>query len=262
MSIRIKIDEKSLFYGLYNDYVKGQTATVSTPINQSKNQYKWHRDIISLYDTGIDIGNIPNDLLNICQKKTTSKAKSKIKYFYEFKKLYLDGKSLNVNSSFGVYIKEEIDEYITHRNGTKGINTHFGRQKLHYPIGLRYRENGINVDNRRVLDTILVQNGQFAFVVRGFEIDVRDKSLNFITSMIGLKGTFLSNVFRIKKGVGKKLLVNEIDLDAQDISQDSYVMISKINPEKFKDTKFDELSKPEPRMVGLVKNMLVLISKN
>lgn len=32
-------------------------------------------------------------------------------------------------------------------------------------------------------------------------------------------------------------------MEAQDISQDSYVMISKINPDKFKDTNFDKLSK-------------------
>lgn len=31
--IRFKIDEKSLFLGTYNDYKKGQTATVSTPLN-------------------------------------------------------------------------------------------------------------------------------------------------------------------------------------------------------------------------------------
>ena len=34
--VRFKIDEKSLFYGVYNDYNRGQTATVSTPLNQSK----------------------------------------------------------------------------------------------------------------------------------------------------------------------------------------------------------------------------------
>ena len=241
--IRIKIDEKSLFYGLYNDYVKGQTATVSTPINQSKDPNKWHKDIISLYSTGLDIGSIPEDLLDKCLTKTTAKANSKINYFYSFDNLFLDGEKLDVNSSFGFYIKEEIDEFITKRDGSKGKNTHLGRQKLHYPVSLNYHGYGLNIDNAKVLDAILDKNGGFAFVVRGFEIDVDKKTLNFITSMIGLKGILLSNVFRKKKGVGKKLLVDDLNLEAQDISQDSYVMLSKVNPEKSKDTNFDALSK-------------------
>ena len=54
MKFRFKIDEKSLFYGLYNDYAKGQTATVSTPINQSKDPNKWHKDIMKLFTSGLE----------------------------------------------------------------------------------------------------------------------------------------------------------------------------------------------------------------
>ena len=46
--IKFKIDEKSLFYGMYNDYERGQTATVSTPFNQSTNPNKWRKDILKL----------------------------------------------------------------------------------------------------------------------------------------------------------------------------------------------------------------------
>ena len=55
--------------------------------------------------------------------------------------------------------------------------------------------------------------------------DTEKKSINFLTSLIGLKGTFLSNVFKIQKGVGKKLLLDEINLEAQDISTDSLIVL-------------------------------------
>lgn len=241
--LRVKIDEKSLFYGLYNDYERGQTATVSTPINQSHNPDKWHKDIIALYTSGLAMANPPQALLNKCLNKTTSQANSKIDYFFEFKKILIDGVPLKTDKSFGIYVKEEIDMFIKNKEGKMVRNTHLGRQKLHYPISLHYHDRNINVDNSSVLDSILTQNGGFAFVVRGFECDTENKTLNFLTSLIGLKGIFLSNVFKIQKGVGKKLLLDEIDLEAQDISSDSMVLISHKNPEKFQDTNFDELSK-------------------
>ena len=73
MKFRFKIDEKSLFYGLYNDYVRGQTATVSTPINQSKDPDKWHKDIMKL--------------LNTIEDKTNMKPYGFAKHLKERKKL-------------------------------------------------------------------------------------------------------------------------------------------------------------------------------
>ena len=52
---KIKIDEKSLYFGIYNDYEMGEVMTSSTPINQSKNPEKWHKDIIKLIDSGINL---------------------------------------------------------------------------------------------------------------------------------------------------------------------------------------------------------------
>ncbi len=241
--IRIKIDEKSLFYGLYNDYRRGETATVSTPINQSKNPKKWHNDIIALYSSGLALIDPPGELIEKCLNKTTSQANSKIDYFFEFKSIFIDGIPLKIDKSFGIYVKEKIDSFIKNKQGKMVPNTHLGRQKLHYPISLHYQGQGINVDNTAVLESILAQNGGFAFVVRGFECDTEKKSINFLTSLVGLNGTFLSNVFKIKKGVGKKLLLDKINLEAQDILMDSMVLISHNNPMKFNGTDFDELSK-------------------
>ena len=44
MKYSFNIDEKSLYRGIKNDYKKGQTATVHTPINQSKDKNKWRND--------------------------------------------------------------------------------------------------------------------------------------------------------------------------------------------------------------------------
>lgn len=243
MKFRFKIDEKSLFYGLYNDYVRGQTATVSTPINQSKDPNKWHKDIMKLYDSGLESKNIPQELVDKCLNKTTSQANSKLINFYEFNEIYFDGIKLECEVSFGIYIKEEIDQFIINKKGKKVQNTHLGRQKLHYPISLHYNSLGYNVDNTKVLNAILEQNGGFAFVVRGFECDTYNKSINFITSLIGLKGLLLSNVFKKQKGVGKKLLVDEIDLEAQDIIVDDCVLVASDYKGSSHNTNFDQINK-------------------
>lgn len=229
--IKFKIDEKSLYYGIYNDYKKGQTATVATPLNQSKNPDKWHKDILCLLDTKLVINTIPPVLQGKCLNKSTSQANAKVNAFFEFKNLYLDGVKINTPYSFGMYIKEEIDEYIIARNGKKVRNTHLGRLKLHYPITLKHESDGYKVNNKEILEKILKQNGGFAYIVRGFEVNTDENSLNFITTMIGVEGVFLSNVFVKQKGVGKKLLLKEIDLDSLNIitrsEDDSKVQLSK-----------------------------------
>jgi len=240
---KMKIDEKSLFFGLHNDYERGQTATVSTPINQSKDESKWHKDIIKLFSSGLNSLNLPDVLVNKCLNKTTSKANSKLLYFFEFKNIFLDGIALETSSSFAMYVKEETDNLIKNKINRMVNNTHLGRQKLHYPITLLHKTDHYNVDNSDVLNCILRQNGGFAFVVRGFEVDPENKSLNFLTSLIALKGTLLSNVFKIQKGVGKKLLVNEIDLEEQDISPDGLVFVSDYECKPMTENDFDKLSK-------------------
>lgn len=243
MKFKFKIDEKSLFYGLHNDYERGQTATVSTPINQSKNPNKLHKDIMKLYDSGLESKNIPQELIDKCLNKTTSQANSKLVYFYEFNNIYIDGIKLSCDSSFGMYIKEEIDEMIINKKGKKVPNTHLGRQKLHYPISLHFNSLGYKVDNTKVLNAILEQNGGFAFVVRGFECDTNEKSINFITSLIGLKGLLLSNVFKKQKGVGKKLLIDKINLEVQDIVVDDCVLIASDYKASCHNKNFDEINK-------------------
>lgn len=240
--IKFKIDEKSLFYGIKNDYQKGQTATVHTPLNQSKDPNKWHHDILALTKTNIECKSIPDMLVERCLRNTTSDANSQLNQLYVFNNLLLDGQPLNTNNDFCMYIKEEIDEFIINRKGKRTQNTHLGRLKLHYPISLQYKGDGFNIDNKEVLNCILRQNGGFAFVVRGFEYSEENNTLNFITTMVGPEGILLSNVFKRQKGTGKKLLLNEIDVNDFEFIKDN-ILVSGITPTVSVDDALEKVNK-------------------
>ncbi len=215
MKYSFTIDEKSLFIGVKNDYSRGQSPTVHTPLNQSSDEKKWRNDIYDFIkgygDDNID--SIPEMLRERCLRKTTSKASCRIDKLFVFSKFSLDGEPFESENSFAMYVKEETSKNIVKRDGKTTENTHLGRQKLHYPISLTYLSDGYNIDNRKVLNKILERNGGFAYVVNGFDYDTITKILNFRTTMIGLEGVLLSNVFKRKKGVGVKLLVDDIGLD-------------------------------------------------
>ncbi len=215
MKYSIVIDEKSLYRGVKNDFSKGQTPTVHTPLNQSKDEKKWRKDIYDFLNGcgSEDITKLPKRLYDKCLPQTTSKASSKIAGFYIFSKFALDGVPFFVDYSFAMYLKEETSESIIQRDGKVSMNTHLGRQKLHYPISLAHITDGYNIDNRVVLDQIIKENGGFAYVVNGFDYDTETMTLNFKTTMIGLEGVLLSNVFKRQKGIGVKLLVDGIGLD-------------------------------------------------
>ena len=245
-NIRFKIDEKSLFLGTYNDYDRGQTATVATPLNQSKDERKWRKDILELKNYNCNVDNPPEMLIRKCQ--LSSHSGNTIDNVFVFSNLLLDGEKLNTCSQFAMYFKRETDEFITKTDGTRARNTHLGRIKLHYPITFSFKSDGYNIDNRDVLKSIIKQNGGFAFIVRGFEYFQDSKTLNFITSVIGPNGVRLSTVFRRKKGVGKKLMIdpnkvadnNYLAILEQDISvseitdASSYELINKTKSENGK----------------------------
>ncbi len=123
-----------------------------------------------------------------------------------------------MDASFAMYVKQETSEQITTRDGKTAPNTHFGREKLHYPKSLVHSTDGYNIDNNAVLNKILEVNGGFAYMVNGFDVDPTSGSLNFSTTMIGLKDVPLSNVFKRQKGIGTKLLVNGINFDELNVT--------------------------------------------
>lgn len=229
MKYSFNIDEKSLYKGVKNDYSKGQTATVHTPLNQSKDEKKWRNDIFDCLNEykSEDVDNLPETLKDKCLKQTTSYASGKIVGFYVFSKFSLDDIPFDADSSFAMYIKEETSEYIVKRDGTKTANTHLGRKKLHYPLSLAHITDGYNIDNNKVLKKILEENGGFAYIVNGFDVDTELRTLNFKTTMIGPEGVLLSNVFKRKKGVGLKLLVDGLNLDKTIIESTAKKILTK-----------------------------------
>lgn len=235
MIYSFNIDEKSLFRGVKNNYDRGHSATVHTPLNQSKDKEKWKKQIYDFLEgySNKNISTLPNVLMDKCLIKTTSKADCKIIYFYIFSKFSLDGVPFDVDASFAMYVKEEISLQIKQREGEIVNNTHLGRQKLHYPISLFYKSDGFNIDNKLILDKILNVNGGFAYVVNGFDIDTETDILNFRTTMVGLKGVLLSNVFKIQKGSGVKLLVSGINFDEKTLTSPANQILTEEESKSF-----------------------------
>ena len=242
MKYSIDIDEKSLFRGIKNDFKSGHSATTSTPLNQSKDKAKWRNDIYTFLNAcqSEDVSKIPDRLKDLCLRQTTSKAPTKLVNFYVFSNFAVDGVPFEAEASFAMCIKEETAGEISKRDSKTGTNTHIGRQMLHYQVSLNYTTDGYNINNGIVLKRIIDVNGGFAYVVKGFDYDTDTKVLNFRTTLVGLEGVSLSNVFKSKKGIGKKLLVDDIKLNNLDIDKK---LVEKLLPEEERNSFYTTLEK-------------------
>lgn len=191
--IRLPIDTKSLYFNIKNDNLKGHTPTVASPLRKCEGENKLENIIIA-DEAEIDISN-KNDLIELLIKH--SKSKVVIKKVYVFNKLCVNGKPLYLNCSFGCYIKEEVDD----------TKAQFGRLKLHYPSKLMYKDNDLNINNREVYKEISNILGNYAFIIRAFEYETTDGSLNFDALIVGENNIPYSKVFINEKGVGNKFNV-------------------------------------------------------
>ena len=252
--VKFKIDEKSLFYGCINDFEKGHTQSVHTPINQSRKKEKWRNDILKLIDTNARIPDekVSERMIYECQKM--SKSSNIVQDVFIFSNIMVDGVKLDTEKQFMMYIKKETAESIKKQNGKIGINTHLGRLKLHYPVTLKYPFDGYNVDNKAILDSILTLNKNYAYLIRGFEYNTDTETLNIITSLIGPENALLSTIFRVAKGVGRKLRTDSSMITREgyvyktsnddDIEEDKYSKrnaTSRANGKKGEDFAFDLL---------------------
>jgi hypothetical protein len=261
--IEFSIDEKSLNYGITNDYSEGNTSTVSTPLNQSKNPVLWKNNILSLSRFKCRYNkNIPNELLHKCLNMSKALDTS-VSDLFVFNNLLLDGKKLECNYQFCFYFKKENSDFTN--NGK--INTHKGRIKLHYQKSMFYKDQNFNIDNKKVLESILIQNGGFAFLVRKFEYNKIDNSLNFITSIVGPAGMPQSAVFSRKKGVGKKYVHFDYNPEAIDYlisieqsflnDEDALISIKKANITREKNGQLGE-----KKVIEYLKSELLIKEKD
>lgn len=181
-----KIDTKSLYFGIKNDNDFGHTATVATNLRQG-----------TITKPGLSlIRNLPNrlnpeklpDLVQKCALH--SKTAVRITDLFVFDEIYVDGIKIKTNFSFCFYIKEEIDQ----------SKYQCGRLKLHYPISLAYDDGHLSVNNRDVFDSIAKHIGHYAFLVRAFRFLPAERSVDFITSIVGPEEIPYSKVFADQKG--------------------------------------------------------------
>lgn len=187
--IFLPIDTKSLYLNIFNDNKKGHTCTVATPIVQGSSH---NADLEMVYKipNQIDFQGFP-DL--ITRLSCNSKSVIKINNVFVFDKIKVNGNVVLCHSSYCMFTKEEVDP----------SRAQFGRIKLHYPISLKFEE--LNIDNRKVLQSISEALYKYAFIVNGFEYDFDDNSLNFIATIVGYNGIPYSRVFINTKGTGSKL---------------------------------------------------------
>ena len=186
----LPLDTKSLYYNIKNDNFTGHTATVATPIKQGNSI---NQELINIYKIPMQIDFQSKPLL-INELSKNSKSKIKITNVFVFKKISVNYKQINIDKEFCIYIKEEIDPG----------RVQFGRLKLHYPISLKYNDNDLSIDNKKVINAISEMLKGYAFVVTSFDYDFDEDTLNFNAIIVGENHIPYSKVFIYNKGVGCK----------------------------------------------------------
>lgn len=218
--IRLPIDLKSLYYNIFNDNEKGHTCTVATPLKQGKSVNTELSEIFRI-PRQIDFQKYPDFVDSLIKN---SKTRVKINNVFVFDKLRVNGRPIESFYSYCIFIKQEIDP----------SKIQFGRIKIHYPFNLK--NDGLNIDNKKVILSISESINNYAFIVRAFEYDFDDNSLNFDIQIVGYKGIPYSKVFINNKGVGNKFSqVFGCDYDNYDreIIYLKKIYADKVSPENY-----------------------------
>ncbi len=192
MIIRLPIDTKSLYSNIKNDNKTGHTATVATPIKQGKSI---HKELSRIREINENINPISREEV-ITKILSSSRAEAIITDVFVFDNLMVNGKSIDISSSFCMYIREE----------TSPSNVHFGRQKLHYPPSFKYCDSEVEINNKEVMKKISELLLGYAFIIEAFEYDTETKILNFDAAIVGEHNVPYSKVFLNKRGVGNKFV--------------------------------------------------------
>lgn len=190
MVIRLPIDIKSLYMNIKNDNEKGHTATVATPLKQYN---AVHSDLLPILDIPENINPISRENL-ISKILMHSRAEAKITNVFVFDKVCVNGIIITGVASFCIYIREE----------TSSENVHCGRQKIHYPMTLKYQDDEIEINNKAVMRAISEVLHNYAFIIEAFEYNTETSILNFDATIVGDNDIPYSKVFINRRGTGNK----------------------------------------------------------
>ena len=225
MRIRLPIDTKSLYLNIQNDNEKGHTATVATPLRQG---HSVREELMPIFDIpeNIDAFSRENFVGKILAK---SRAEAKIVRVCVFDKISVNGTPLEGTPSFCLYVREE----------TSPDNVHFGRQKMHYPITLKYSDEDTEINNKQVIKAVSEALHNYAFIVEAFEYDTISCTLNFVATIVGARDIPYSKVFINHKGVGNKFAMSfseDSDLyDVEVIALRDKLGYENVTPENYTD---------------------------
>lgn len=221
--IRLPIDIKSLYFNIKNDNETGHTATVATPLKQGSSI---HEELAQIRNIPENINSYSRDSL-ISQILSKSRAAAIITDVFVFESISVNGTSVECESRFCIYIREETDQQ----------NFHFGRQKVHYPPTLKFSDSDIDINNRKVIDAISESLCNYAFIVEAFEYDTESKNLNFDVTTVGENGIPYSKIFLNKRGVGNKFssVFNEFadTYDSEIIALREHLGYENVSPENY-----------------------------
>ncbi len=253
--VRLPIDLKSLYLNIKNDNKTGHTATVATPLRQGNSIHKEIAQILTLPSI------VPPDSFEDLSLHliSNSRAEAKIVQAFLFDNISVNGIPVNCQSSFCVYIREEIDPN----------NVHYGRQKVHYPQKLKYEDANISIDNNEVIKAISATLHDYAFIVQALEYDESTHILNFDALIVGEKNIPYSKVFLNKRGVGEKFsLIFNVYADLYDseiiamrralgydaVNPDNFMEVMSMNKAKSLDLVSSSLKKQERKKLNLISN--------
>lgn len=189
LRIYIPIDNKSLFYNIYNDNKTGHTPTVCTPIQQGNSV---HKEVEQIFKIPNQINFHTDDLLSDFLNKS-SKSTTRVTNVFLFKNISVNGIKVCTDEEFCMFVKEEIDPE----------KAQYGRKKLHYPISIKHIGK-YRFDNRHVITKISETLNKYAFVVKGFHYDFDLDVLDFDADIVGYNLIPYSKVFITSKGTGNK----------------------------------------------------------
>lgn len=188
-SFSFDLDTKSFFFNIGNDIGSGHSPTVATALKQGNTtqpalkKFQENASNITL--------NCPT-MIEECTKN--SKSVVRINNILVFNNIYLNGKKIETESEFCLYLKEEIDPK----------RVQFGRIKLHYPISFTYHDFQYSINNREIIQKISEELHNYAFLVSKIELFDEPGKINFITALIGERGIPYSKVFLNYKGNAAK----------------------------------------------------------